>query len=51
MIVRDDFVDSCIDQRRTIITKRPDRPKGDRLFFFVDHGETTFETVKVRPLL
>jgi hypothetical protein len=50
MIVRDDFVDTCIDQRRTIITKRTDRPGGDRIFFFVDRGDVSFEDIVIRPL-
>ena len=28
IIVRDDFVDTCIDQKRTVITKRTDRPSS-----------------------
>jgi hypothetical protein len=51
VIVRSDFVDSCIDDRRTIISRRPDRPQGDRLFFFANGGEVSFEDVTVRPLV
>lgn len=51
VIVRDDFVDTCIDQRRTIISKRPDRPTGDCIFFFADRGEVAFEDILIRPLL
>jgi hypothetical protein len=50
LIVRDDFVDMCIHQERTIISKRPDRPQGDRIFLFVDRGEVTFEDIVIRPL-
>jgi hypothetical protein len=51
VIVKDDIVDACIDSRRTIITRNRRRISGDRLFFFVDHGEVTFEEAQVRPLL
>jgi beta-fructofuranosidase len=50
VIVKDDLVDACIDNRRTIITRNRTRLDGDRLFFFVDHGEVTFENIQVRPL-
>ena len=51
VIVKDDLVDACIDGRRTIITRNRTRLAGDRLFFFVDHGEVTFDKIQVRPLL
>jgi beta-fructofuranosidase len=51
VIVKSDFVDSCIDNRRTIISRRPDRPQGDRLFFFANGGEVSFEDVTVSPLV
>jgi beta-fructofuranosidase len=51
VIVKDDLVDACIDNRRTIITRNRTRLSGDRLSFFVDHGEVTFEKIQVRPLL
>jgi len=51
VIVKDDLVDACIDNRRTIITRNRTKLDGDRLFFFVNHGEVTFEEIQVRPLL
>ena len=50
LIVKNDFVDACIDNRRTIVSRRPDRPQGDRLFFFAEGGEVSFEDVTVAPL-
>jgi beta-fructofuranosidase len=50
VIVKDDIVDACIDQRRTMITRREPEPTGDRLFLFARDGEVTFESVEVRPL-
>ena len=51
LIVKDDLIDVCIDNRRTIITRNRAKLTGDRLFFVVDHGEVTFENIQVRPLL
>lgn len=51
IIIKNDFVDACIDGRRTIISRRRDRPQGDRLFFFANGGEVLFEDVAVRPLV
>lgn len=50
LIVKRDFVDACIDNRRTIISRRSDRPQGDRLFFFANGGEVSFEDITVGPL-
>lgn len=50
IIVRDDLVDTCIDGRRTMITRRDPAPAGDRLFFFARGGRATFESIDVRPL-
>jgi beta-fructofuranosidase len=51
LIVKDDLVDACIDNRRTIITRNHAKLTGDRLFFFANHGEVSFEDVRVQPLL
>ena len=50
IIVKNDFVDACIDNRRTIITRYSDKLEGKRLFFFVSNGEVTFEDIQIRPL-
>ncbi|MDD4269141.1 MAG: hypothetical protein PHN77_13025 [Thermoguttaceae bacterium] len=50
IIVKDDIIDTCIDQRRTMITRRDPEPDGDRLFFFARDGEVRFEEISVRPL-
>lgn len=51
VIVKDDFVDVCIDNRHTLFHHRPDDyAKGDRLFFFVRKGVVKFEEISVRPL-
>lgn len=50
VIMKNDFVDACIDSRRTIIRRFPEELEGDRLFFFANNGEVTFENIQVRPL-
>ena len=51
VIVKDDFVDACIDNRRTLIRRCREISEGDRLFFFAKNGEVTFDSIQVRPLL
>ncbi|MGO8747011.1 MAG: LamG-like jellyroll fold domain-containing protein [Thermoguttaceae bacterium] len=51
IVVKDDIIDTCIDQRRTMITRRIPEPDGDRLFFFAQEGDATFEDIAVRPLV
>ena len=48
LVVKDDVVDACIDNRRTIIQRH--KPDGDRLFLFAQGAEVAFESVVVRPL-
>jgi hypothetical protein len=50
VIVKDDFVDVCIDNRHTLFLRRDDFAQGDRLFFFVRKGAVKFDSIKVRPL-
>jgi len=51
LIIKDDLVDACIDNRRTIITRNRTKFSGAQLFFFANHGEVAFEEIQVRPLL
>jgi beta-fructofuranosidase len=50
IIVKNDFVDACIGDCRTIITRYSDKLEGKRLFFFASNGEVTFEDIQIRPL-
>lgn len=50
IIVKDDLIDTCIDGRRTMLTRRDPEPSGERIFFFAREGEVRFENVTVRPL-
>jgi hypothetical protein len=49
MIVKDDLVDVCVGEHRTLLQRQTSQ--GDRLFFFVRQGEVSFEDIEVRPLL
>ena len=50
MVLKEDMGDVCIDDRRTLMC-RPRYAQGDRLFFFCQDGDVTFEDVEVRPLI
>lgn len=50
IIAKGDIIDACIDNRRTMITRRDPQPDGDRLFFFAEGGAVTFQDIAVRPL-
>jgi len=50
-IVKNDFVDVCIDNRRTIINRFSDTLEGDRLFLFARNGDVTFGDIQIRPLI
>ncbi len=51
LIVKDDLVDACIDNRRTLITCNRTKATGDRLLFFVSQGEIHLDEVRLRPLV
>jgi hypothetical protein len=50
VILKDDIVDVCIDERRCLIDRCPEL-RGERLFFFCQNGQVSFDSVEVRPLL
>ena len=50
IVVKNDLVDVCIDNRRTIIKRCPNLP-GNRLFLFAQNSEVTFDSIDIRPLL
>ena len=49
IFLKDDIVDVCIDDRRTIVS-RCWNPNGDRLFLFAQNGDMIFGSIQVRPL-
>ncbi|MBC8443361.1 hypothetical protein H8D79_01405, partial [PVC group bacterium] len=51
IIAKDDILDVCIDDRRTLVIRLADRLDGDRLFFFAQNANVAFEDISVRPLI
>lgn len=49
IILKDDIIDVCIDNRRCIVNRCPEL-RGDRLFFFAHNSEVTFSAIEIRPL-
>ena len=49
IVLKDDIVDVCIDNRRTIVT-RYWNPRGNRLFLFAENADVAFDSVEIRPL-
>lgn len=50
VILKHDIIDVCIDKRRCLINRCPER-RGDRLFLFCQDGDVAFEAIDVAPLL
>ncbi len=50
VILKDDIIDVCIDDRRCLVNRCPEL-RGDRLFFFCQNGEVVFDSMEIRPLL
>jgi len=50
IIAKDDIIDICIDNRRTLVC-RVMKIDGDRLFFFAQNANVAFESIEVRALL
>jgi len=49
IILYEDLIDVCIDGRRCIVNRCPER-QGDRLFFFVHQSSVSFRTIQIAPL-
>jgi hypothetical protein len=49
LILKDDLLDLCLDDRRTYIVRVP--PAGNGLFFFAEGGTAHIEDLTIRPLL
>ncbi len=49
IILKDDIIDVCVDQRRCLVDRCPEL-QGDRLFFFCQNGEVSFESIEISPL-
>jgi len=49
IIIKDDIIDVCIDNRRTLFHRNEDAT-GDRIFFFTQNGPAEFRNIVIRPL-
>lgn len=49
LILKDDILDLCVDNRRTLIMRVPDK-EGGGVSLFCDSGEVRFDSLEVRPL-
>lgn len=49
VVVKDDIIDVCIDERRCIVNRCPEL-QGDRLFFFAHNAEVRFDEIEIRHL-
>ena len=50
IVMKDDIIDVCIDNRRCIVN-RTIQQKGTDCWFFVKHGSVKFRSVTIAPLL
>ena len=50
IILKDDIMDVCIDNRRCIVNRTPEQ-KGSFLWFYAKHGKVIFNKVKIAPLV
>lgn len=50
IIMRNDIIDVCIDDRRCIVNRLPEK-KGNYLWFYAKQGIVKFKNIKVSPLL
>jgi beta-fructofuranosidase len=50
IVLHDDIIDVCIDHRRCLVNRCPERD-GDRLFLFCQGNFVTFHDVLLRPLV
>ncbi len=49
IVMTEDIIDVCVDNRRCLCTRLPER-RGDTLGLFSVFGEVTFNQIEVRPL-
>lgn len=49
IILKDDIIDVCVDERRCVIDRCPEL-LGDCLFFFAENGAVTFDDLRISPL-
>jgi hypothetical protein len=49
IIIKDDIIDVCIDEKRCIVNRTPEL-KGNFLWFYAKHGNVKFKSVSIREL-
>lgn len=50
IIMKDDIIDVCIDDKRCIINRFPES-NGNSLFFFCENGGVTYQSIEIRQLI
>lgn len=50
IILTNDIIDVCIDNRRCIVNRTPEQ-KGGYLWFYAKHGNVKFKSIKISPLV
>ncbi|SEW51844.1 family 43 glycosylhydrolase [Chitinophaga arvensicola] len=50
IILDNDIIDVCIDNRRCIVNRTPEQ-KGGFLWFYAKHGNVKFKSIKISPLV
>lgn len=48
IILKDDIIDVCIDNRRCLVNRLPEK-KGNQLWFYAKQGTVTFKNIQVCP--
>ena len=49
IIMKDDIIDVCVDGRRCIVNRLPER-KGAYLWFYAKQGDVRFKNIQISPL-
>jgi hypothetical protein len=49
VVLRDDIIDVCVDNKRCIVNRLPER-KGNRLWLFAKHGNVKFSAISITLL-
>ncbi len=50
IVMKDDIIDVCIDNKRCLANRLPGK-KGGQLWFFTRNGQMKFDNIKIRPIV
>jgi beta-fructofuranosidase len=50
IILNDDIIDVCIDNRRCIVNRTPEQT-GSVIWLYAKHGPVTFKSIKINPVI